>query len=403
VPFIPIIPYETRDTKIMPKEMMMLKSSSQTGSTRSMRQARVLMAAILVVTLLAPLQGGAVLAQASSSSHHGTTMTVFATGFDNPRGLKFGPDGFLYVAEGGKGGTDSTEGQCEQVIPPVGPYTGGMTARISKVNQNGERSTVIDGLPSSQTSEALGSLVSGVADVAFMKGQLYALLAGAGCSHGISDVPNGIIRVNSDGTWTLIADLSAFQKANPVAQPEEDDFEPDGTWYSMVVVGNSFYAVEPNHGELDRVTLKGAIQRVVDISESQGHIVPTTIDFHRGHFFVGNLSTFPIVDGAAKVLEISRKGKVSDFLTGFTNVVAAVFGKDGALYVLESTIGNPMPVPGAGVVVRVDKHGERETIATGLSVPTAMTFGPDGALYVSNFGYGAPPGVGEIVKIELGD
>ena len=33
-------------------------------------------------------------------------VTVFASGFNNPRGLKFGPDGYLYVAEGGAGGSD---------------------------------------------------------------------------------------------------------------------------------------------------------------------------------------------------------------------------------------------------------------------------------------------------------
>src|SRR6478672_10215712 len=51
------------------------------------------------------------------------TMSIYATGLYNPRGLKFGPDGYLYVAEGGKGGTTSTAGHCAQVITPIGPYT----------------------------------------------------------------------------------------------------------------------------------------------------------------------------------------------------------------------------------------------------------------------------------------
>ncbi len=45
--------------------------------------------------------------------------------------------------------------------------------------------------------------------------------------------------------------------ANPVANPEEDDFEPDGTWYSMTNVNGNLYAVEPNHGELDMITTPG--------------------------------------------------------------------------------------------------------------------------------------------------
>src|SRR5712692_10258384 len=61
-----------------------------------------------------------------------SNATVWATGLDNPRGLKFGPDGALYVAEGGTGGANSAVGKCDQVPAPVGPYTGGKNgARIS--------------------------------------------------------------------------------------------------------------------------------------------------------------------------------------------------------------------------------------------------------------------------------
>src|SRR5438309_6534814 len=117
-------------------------------------------------------------------------------------------------------------------------------------------------------------------------------------------MPNGVIRVNADGTRDLIANLSACLMANPVAHPNPGDFEPDGTWYSMTAVRGDLYAVEPNHGELDRITPEGQISRVIDISASQGHIVPTAIAYH-GNFYVGNLHLFPIVPGSSKIFKIN--------------------------------------------------------------------------------------------------
>jgi hypothetical protein len=97
----------------------------------------------------------------------------------------------MSLKEGTGGSETTTETDCPQVVSPVGPYSGGFTARISRIDKHGNRETVIDGLPSSQTSAAIGSFVSGVADVAFIGNKLYAPLGGAGCSHGLKNTANG--------------------------------------------------------------------------------------------------------------------------------------------------------------------------------------------------------------------
>ena len=92
--------------------------------------------------------------------------------------------------------------------------------RIAKISPVGVVTTVVSALPSSQTTPATGSLVSGVSSVAFIGHRLYTLQSGAGCSHGVPSVPNGVIKVGRHGTWRLIANLNAFQKAHPVAHPD---------------------------------------------------------------------------------------------------------------------------------------------------------------------------------------
>lgn len=374
---------------------------------RYWHHSRIVVAVVTI--LLLSLSLGNVAAQAPPNAPGGgpsgpppppsANVSVFATGVENPRGLRFGPDGALYVAEGGAGGTNSTVGTCDQVPVPVGPYTGGKTGRISKIDASGKVTTVAQGLPSSRDGLGAESAVQGVADVEFVGTTLYALLAGGGCSHGNPDIPNSIVKVNTDGTYTSLGDLGAFEKAHPVAKPEADDFEPDGTWYSMVNVGGALYAVEPNHGELDKVTTDGQISRVVDISASQGHIVPTAVVYHDGNFYVGNLDTFPIT-GNSKILKITPSGQISVVATGLSAVLGVAFDSQGRLYALQmSTVPNQGPVPGSGNIVRMTASGSWEVVASGLFFPTGMTFGPDGMLYVSNMGFGPP--TGQIVRVNV--
>lgn len=340
-----------------------------------------------------------------------SNITVIANGLNGPRGLKFGPDGNLYVAEAGTGGPNTTVGTCTQVPSPIGPYHGGPTARISMIRPDGTRTTVVDGLPSAQSSLPTKDTI-GVADIVFMDGDLYALVAGGGCSHGNPNIPASVIKVDrKTGTWRQIADLSRFVMTHPSAVIEPDDFEPDETFYSMIAVHGKLYVVGPNHGQVLEVTRNGKIRQLIDLSATQGHIVPTAIIFHGGIFQVGNLNTFPIMPGSSKIFDISPGGKILDSTPGFTTVVGLAYRYDqifpdnqfyryNPLYVLELSTAPGNPTPETGKVVRLRQSGSIQDVVTGLTLPTAMTFGPDGNLYISNFG-AAPPGTGEIVQVRF--
>jgi hypothetical protein len=358
-------------------------------------------------------------------------VNVFAKELNSPRGLKFGPDGHLYVAEAGSPTGTLTEapgglgGNCSAGggAPDGGNYFGSTTgSRISRIDANGNVTTFVDNLP----SDIIAGLASGVADVAFIRNTMYAILAGAGCSHGVPSIPNSVIRINHDRSWTIIADLGAFQRAHPVANPTDPitgDFEPDGTWYSMIVLRDDLYAVEPNHGELDKITTDGNITRVIDISASQGHVVPTVVadlEQHRDHdeqwdsrrtagvFYVGNLGQFdPDQLNTQSIFRITTSGHLKVVASGLSKVLGVAIDERDRLYVLETSYStsDPGPEPFTGRLIRILPNGKQEVLIDSTSgvlvFPTGITLGPDGNLYISNYGFGFPNGSGQILKITL--
>jgi hypothetical protein len=334
-------------------------------------------------------------AAASRADDQSVEVSVYASGFNNPRGLKFGPDGDLYVVEAGLGGDHEPTFCVPDPPSPFDPYVSGYTGRITKIDSRTKEKTIVaDLLPSTidNTNTVLGPV-----DVAFIGKTLYVVVF-AGCARFFEDVPTSVVRVNHDGTWEVIANLSQFFRNNPTQEPPDDDFEPDGAPNGMVAVQGALYIVEANSGQLIRVRTNGDIRRIADLSKN--HPTPASIAYN-GDFYVGTFGSAG-TNFLGEVYKVTASGKKQVVASGLAAVVG-IAAHRGKLYVLESL--DPFG-SGAGRVSRLSRFGKKDklkVIAEGLTFPTAMTMGRDGNLYVSNKGYAFGEREGEVVRIELGE
>lgn len=329
-----------------------------------------------------------------------TTVETFATGLTNPRHIRFGPDRNLYIAEAGIGGPApaiATPG-CDLVdnlFSQLGPYQPGFTGRVSRILPDGTRQTVADGLPSIHDNFGDGL---GPSDVAWLGGKMYVTLEGGGCSRGLPDHPAGIARIDPNGSWEIVADVSAFIRANPVANEPacgpEGDCEPDGVPHSLHAHGRWLYVVETNHNSVLRIDPKtGSITRIYDLSIQDP--APIVLTRRGGTYYLGSF------DGLIQTFD-SDFGPVETFDEGYGPIVELAFVK-GRLHILETFALETPWTPGTGRVVRRELDGSRTTIAEGLDFPIGMAHGFDGGLYVSTVSYGQGPvaGLGKIVRIDL--
>ena len=323
---------------------------------------------------------------------------VVAHGLVNPRGFAWGPDGTLYVALAGTGGTTLAT-EPAPITTGLGPFYVGPTAAVVQV-VDGCPVAVAGGLPSAANAFA-GTY--GVADVAFLGDRLYALLVGGGLARANPGFPSGVYEVRADGTTQLVADLSAWTRANPTATLPWD-YDPETGGFDMVAGADRLWISQPNRDEILTVTPDGAVNRVVDLSA--GHPVLTGIALAPdGGVYVGTLTALPFPEGAAKVLHVAPDGTVTDAWTGLTAVTGIAVGPDGTLYAAEMSTNNteepPFFVPGSGRVVRQSGPGSAEPVATNLMFPVALSFGPDGGLYVGLPGLGANAGEGTILRLDV--
>jgi plastocyanin len=323
---------------------------------------------------------------------------VVASGLTNPRGFTWGADGTLFVALAGSGGTTPAV-EDAPTTAAVGPFLGGTTGAVVSIGADGCPVPVVTGLPS--TVDNLGGVL-GAEDVAILGDQLYAGVDGGGPVHGDGALPSGVYRLLADGTFEVVADLSAWVRANPVAELPGDS-DPDAAGYSLVAdeASGVLWVGDPNSGQILSVSPDGTVTRVADLSA--GHPVPTRmVADPEGGVYVGTLTASPFTDGTAKVMHVAADGTATDVWTNLTTVVDVAVGADGTLYALEMSTGNSEQAPlnpGTGQLVMQTGPDTAEVVAGGLMFPVAMEIGPDGNFYIAMPALGANGGEGAIAVI----
>jgi hypothetical protein len=335
-----------------------------------------------------------VLAAMTPQAAQAEGITTVASGLDNPRGLTFGRDGTLYVAEAGKGGT----APCFSG-PEGGQVCFGTTGAITKVS-HGHQTRVVTGLSSIAGPD--GSQAIGPSDVS-LRGNDVVYTIGLAAA---PDARLGLPEAGKKAGWLLkldqkgVADISAHEgSADPDGRgPETNPNSVFGTpWGSAVVdsAGNSLVWAA-NNGTVS--TLAVFPNQVAGGAQVQA--VPTSVVIGPdGAFYVSQLTGFPFPAGKASIFRVVPGHAPSVVATGFTNVIDLAFDRHGTLYVLEVSHNGLASGDLTGALIKVKRDGSQQIVtSTGLFAPGGLVL-KDGAAYVSNCG--VCPGGGTVLRIPL--
>ncbi|HJW18684.1 MAG TPA: ScyD/ScyE family protein [Flavisolibacter sp.] len=273
-------------------------------------------------------------------------------------GSVVGPGGDLYIPDG-------MNGAIIRVDPRSGNYT-----------------TFASGLPQLIPDVGIG----GISDVAFQDGKAYALVT-------LVDDPtlfptgqvNGIYRVDGPNSFTVIADIGAFNIAHPPTGIEYD--VSTGVLYAIQSYRGGFLVTDGHLNRVLYITLDGHIE----IVRSFGDIVPTGLAVKGNQIFMSQAGPVPHLPENGKVLSFSlNSSTVNTVASGAPLLVDVEFGRGQTLFALSQGPGTGAPEgspaqPNSGSLVRVNEDGTVTVVADKLNLPTSMEI-IDNTAYIATLG-----------------
>lgn len=349
-----------------------------------------------------PLAAGAALTAvalavqlAPAAAQDGAATTVMAKGLNNPRGVQFGPDGALYVAEAGRGGPT-----C---IKDAGCF--GLSGSIARVSAGGTVKRVVTRLASGAEG---GLFAGGATDVTFdTRGRMVTIVNGLPPARAIP------ARVRRQGarvarvTYRTFRPFARLDQIENRLNPDKQDRNPNP--YGIERLGDTYYAIDAGGNTVIAIRRsQESVAAVIPNPARRVQPVPTAITTGPdGALYVSELAPGNNVGQVIRLVPGQQPTVVADKLPSATGISVAA---DRTIYLSIFGSGGEEPRPKTGSILRIAPDGTKSTIVRGLNFPAGSAIGADGDLYVANSsvmpGRAAPAGPfkglsGEIVKVDL--